>query len=486
MIKSIKTIKFRLPFSLFIIFFISFVLLNYLVNNMLEKNNEKIITNQLISLKKTSNVYVRQLFMINHLNNDEKCFKKIVKDMIEELNSVTESDISGYDTKGKYMYSSNKEKFMKVKGKDLENAVHGKTSYTIKYDNKNTEAYFSYPVVVSGRKVGILRFIKDYSSLYQQNQFVSKIVFYITIFVFIIAFILSYLLSRNISNPILKLAKASNEVAKGNLKIDIYSNRRDELGDLIRNFYKMVRKIEEQLKIIEKERDSLVQINKYREHFLDNVTHELKTPLTTIIGYSEMIKENEFTDIDFFRAGMNHITDESRRLHNMVLELLELSKNSTTVSNEFTRINIGKLLKNTCSDMQFKAKRYNNTIYCDIHDNIYINGDESKLKQVFINIIDNAIKYGYYGSLIKVETYVDNNFIEIKVKNKGEGIKKENLNNIFDPFYGSSKNGSTEIGSCGLGLSISKAIIDNHNGIIQIESEEKKETIVTIKLALTS
>ncbi|KAJ51203.1 signal transduction histidine kinase [Clostridium tetanomorphum] len=246
----------------------------------------------------------------------------------------------------------------------------------------------------------------------------------------------------------------------------------------------MVKKISDQIITIQKDRDNLIEINNYKKQFFDNVTHELKTPLTTILGYAEIIQENAFTDKDFFNTGISHIINESKWLHNMVISLLELSKDSFVIEEEFKEIDIGNLLKDTCNVIKLKAKRYGNKILYEANENICVYGNSDKLRQVFINIIDNAIKYGYSDSPIKVNITAKKDFAEINIINNGDGIAKEHISQIFNPFYRVDKIKSRELGSCGLGLSISKTIVEKHKGKIEVFSQLYKETTVIVRLPL--
>ncbi|MCY6958552.1 sensor histidine kinase [Clostridium brassicae] len=485
------TIRFKFPIGFFIIFSVSFLILIFATNNILEKNNEATITREMKAFKKNSNAYIKQSFMISHLNNDKMIsqlnnddiyFSQIAKDTAKELRVITESEVCAYNIDGKLIHNTSKIKPNEYE--DLINAISGSTSYVVRKDKNKTMVYFSYPVVIDNNKVGILRFIKDYSLLYAQSSHISEVVFYTALVVFIIAFIFSYLLSRNISIPLLKLNQAANKVAVGDLDVSLDIKRRDELGELTRNFNKMVKKISDQIVTIQKDRDSLIEINNYKKDFFDNVTHELKTPLTTILGYAEMIQENAFTDKEFFNIGINHIINESNRLHNMVLKLLELSKDSFVIEDELKDIDIGYLLKDTCEGIKLKAERYKNTILYEVNKKIYIYGNSDKLRQVFINIIDNAIKYGYSDSPIKVSVEEKGSFAEISITNNGDGIAEEHISQIFTPFYRIDKIKSRELGSCGLGLSISNTIIEKHKGKIEIVSQPYKETTVIVRLPL--
>lgn len=475
-------IKSKFSVGLFVIFSIAFLILNYSVSQKIYENNEKIITQELITIKENNTVLIRQAFMINKYNNEEVYFEKLARDITDELVSVIKSDVGIYSLKGELIYSSDERKFNDSSFKDIDNAVNNKTSYTIKNNDNKAEVFFSYPVIIAGNKVGILRIIKDYSLIYNQGDTIVTFVLKITMMIFTVAFLFSYLLSRNITAPLVELTKATNKAANGDLDIIININRKDEIGELGVNFSIMIDKIDEQIKTIKNDRDSLEQLINHKKHFYDNVTHELKTPLTAIIGYAKMIKENGFTDEEFFQKGTNHIINEGERLHEMVITLLELSKQTSSLEGNFSKVDIGELLKNICEDMIFKAGRYGNTLNLKVEKNLYVNGSSNHLKQVFINIIDNAIKYGIRNAEVRIIGYDDNNFVCIDIINGGRGIPKEDLSKIFTPFYSYDKKMLKEIGSCGLGLSISKEIIEKHKGYIEIESEVNKETSVLIKL----
>src|SRR5699024_8173748 len=134
----------------------------------------------------------------------------------------------------------------------------------------------------------------------------------------------------------------------------------------------------------------------------DNITHELKTPLTSILGYAEIIREKGETDRAFFEKGINHIIEESRRLHRMVLKLLEISRR-TSKNYEFDRVDTGIILHDVCDSMSFRAKRYKKKIVWRTEENLFVYGQADKLRQLFINLLDNAIKYSSTYAEISVK-----------------------------------------------------------------------------------
>jgi signal transduction histidine kinase len=265
-----------------------------------------------------------------------------------------------------------------------------------------------------------------------------------------------------------------------NLYINIKS--KDEIGELANTFKLMVQRIKEQISIIERDRDSLMESQKQNKVFFDNVTHELKTPLTTILGYAQVIKENGFNDKDFFDKGISYIINESKRLNDMVINILELSTVSTGNSEyNFEKIDLSKLTETTCEEMSIKGKKYNIDIHFNNKKPLYVRGDYNRLREVLVNIIDNSIKYGNVNSVIDVEVYSRDEIINLMVRDRGSGIPPAHIDRIFEPFYRISKHDSREKGSAGLGLSIVKNILDRHDAKISINSRLNEGTEIIIQ-----
>ncbi|MBW7458661.1 ATP-binding protein [Paenibacillus sepulcri] len=468
----IRTIRAKFIIGFFLIFCLSFLLLNQIVARVIQTSNQNIITDDLIGLKKNSNVYVQQAFMINHFTNDDLYFGQMAEEMVGDLQHATSSNVTAYTVDGVLLYSSDQGAFSGVTDDDLKQALQGKTAYTISYEHGIASVLYSYPVIIGGVKVGILRFSKDFTLLYEQSGHILDIIFYIALAVFAAAFLFSYMLSRHITIPLVKLAKASTEVMNGNLDIRIAFRRKDEIGRLTANFNDMIEQIRSQIARIERDRDRLEGLNRQRKRFFDNVTHELKTPLTSILGYAEIIRENGESDRDFFDKGMNHIVEESQRLHEMVLRMLEVSQGPVS-RDEFARVETGRILHDVCDAMAFKAKRYNKTIRCDTEEGLFVHGHSDRLRQLFINLLDNAIKYGDAHSEIGVKALLDLGTVRFAFVNSGETIEPEHLANIFESFH-LADHRPKEAGSVGLGLGIAKAIVEDHGGSIRMISENRQ------------
>lgn len=475
----IRTLRAKFITGFFIIFFLSFLILNQTVKEIIWTSNRDIVTSDLVGLKNNSNVYVRQAFLINHFTNNKLYFGQMAMEMVNDLKHANGSDVSAYTVDGVLLSSSNKSVFSNGEGDDLKQAIGGKTAYNITYDRNKVTVLFSYPVVIDGAKVGILRFAKDFSLLYKQSGRILDIILYITLAIFAIAFLFSYILSRHITVPIVNLTRASTEVKNGNLNARIQLKRNDEIGRLAVNFNDMIDRISSQILTIERDRDRLRELNEQEKRFFDNVTHELKTPLTSILGYAEMIREKGEADPKFFDTGMNHIVEESRRLHKMVLKLLEVS-GRTSNEHEYERVDTGQILQDVCNSMSFRAKRYKKSITCKIQENLLVYGQADRLRQLFINLLDNAIKYSSPHSEILVESELVNGKVSFIFNNPSDLIEPDKLPNLFQPFYSANQKDREE-GSVGLGLSIAKSIVEDHEGSISIASENH-HTIVNVKI----
>ncbi|MBU9709244.1 HAMP domain-containing histidine kinase [Paenibacillus sp. AK121] len=475
MIRKIS-IKFLIGF--FLIFSLSFVVLNQTVKEFIRTSNQNLVTSELVGLKNNSNVYVRQAFLINHFSSNELYFGGIAKEIATDLNHTTNSSIGVYTVEGKLLYAPDNSPFQQQMQSDLQQAIGGNTAYSITYDRNKTTVLFSYPVVIDGSKVGILRFYKDFSSLYEQTGQIREITLYMALAIFAAAFLFSYILSRHITIPLTRLTQASTEVKNGNLDIRLHFKRKDEIGRLAENYNDMIDQISRQIHIIEKDRDHLKQLHQQEKRFFDNITHELKTPLTSILGYAELIRLNGEKDRAFFDKGMNHIIEESRRLHAMVLKLLEVSRKNIMLK-ELDRVDIGLILQDVCESMMIRAQRYKKTIEYEINEELFMWADGDRIRQMFINLIDNAIKYSLPFSAVSVKAVRAEEKIRLIFRNPSDPIEAEHLSRLLQPFY-LAHSDSAEEGSVGLGLSIVKSIVEEFAGSIMITNEQN-ETIVTVE-----
>ncbi|MBB6670084.1 HAMP domain-containing histidine kinase [Cohnella nanjingensis] len=476
-----RSIQSKFLVGFLIIFGVFFLILYLWMTANIESSNRNTVKSQLHDLKNNSNSYIQQSFLTHHFTNDAIYLTQIAEELGSELHHATSSEVALYSLSGELIYAS-KPALFESDSEDLGLALTGKTAFTLTRSDGKAAALFAYPVVVQGDKIGIVRFAKDFTPLYSDSAQMQRTIGWTALAVFAAAFLFSTLLSRHITIPLSKLTKASTEVANGNLKVRIGVKQQDEVGRLAANFSRMIEKLREQFAIIEQERDRLDALNQHRKRFFDQVTHELKTPLTTIIGYADMIRMKGARDPVLLDKGINHILNESKRLHEMVLELLEKSGAADTYD-ATAIVDMARIVQDVCEAMTMKAKRYKKTISCRTPNEMLLYGKPDRLRQLVINLVDNAIKYAYAHTEIDVAAELVQGQGRLIVSNQGETIDADHLKRIFEPYYRAGHD-LAEAASVGLGLHICKSIVDEHQGKIEITSDNE-QTDVEIYLPLT-
>lgn len=222
------------------------------------------------------------------------------------------------------------------------------------------------------------------------------------------------------------------------------------------------------------------QLQQMRTEFVSNVSHELKTPLTSIKGYVETLLETE-VDEDTYDSFLEVIKDETNRLELLIDDILNLSKIESEVNELDEKVDINKVITNLLSLLDPKAVEKDIDLELDLLDTPpLIKGEYNQLSRMMINLIDNAIKYTPQGGKVEVSTAVAEELI-IRIEDDGIGIPEEDLARIFERFYRVDKGRSRKLGGTGLGLSIVKHIVENHKGKIEVESEEEVGTKFVIK-----
>ncbi|MCP1135725.1 HAMP domain-containing histidine kinase [Paenibacillus polysaccharolyticus] len=479
------TIQFKMVVLFSVIVFIGFSALLILSNKVAQENMYREVREDMVQSKKNLDIALNQYFLIHNKRISKDSLEAGSRELKEQIGSAVGGSITLYRPDAS-MYGSSTSEGKLVKHteiEDLREAMQSRIAYTTKVDQGRVVASLSFPIQSDQQLVGIVQLEKDYTDLYRRNmRFQDTIkLFAATIFVFV--FIASIFISRKITQPIRVLTKRSAEVAQGSLNADIQIATKDEIGELAASFTVMIDRVREQIDVIERERDEVKQVQARSKVFFDNVTHELKTPLTTILGYAQILRDNGFTDPDFFDKGMNYIIKESRRLNTMVADILEVSVSSAVIENyRFARVDVSEVIREACEDMSIKAGKYNIGIHYELEEELYVRGDRDKLKEVFLNVLDNSVKYSDVNSIIEVQSSREEQSIAIMIRDQGEGIGAEALNHVFEPFYQDKGMNRVEKGSAGLGLSIVKNIVERHGGTVEMKSIMREGTQVHIRL----
>lgn len=308
----------------------------------------------------------------------------------------------------------------------------------------------------------------DITSIYEERTRQLKDIMYADIIIIIIASVFVSIFSKILTRPIEKLNEASKKIALGkfNERVNIKSN--DEIGELASSFNIMAEEIENRI-------NSLNLSIKQKDDFISGFSHEIKTPMTAIIGYSDLLRLKKCDDETRITA-LNYIYSESKRLEELsykLLSLMELSKDKI----ELKKLNIKSFILKTCRRIILE----NIEIKVDLEDCI-VKADESLLEVVIRNLIQNAKKAEPKDLCIYITGKRRGNKYVISIIDTGFGIPKEHINRVTEDFYMVDKSRSRKNGGTGIGLSLCKKILELHGSKINIESEENIGTKVYFEL----
>ncbi len=226
-----------------------------------------------------------------------------------------------------------------------------------------------------------------------------------------------------------------------------------------------------------------VRLDNMRKEFVADVSHELKTPITSIMGYSDTLLEGEY-DKETQKEFLGVIASEARRMARLVTDLLELSRidnNKKKVKKEI--FDLGELAKQCQNKLAIEIKKKSHNVECFVTADVPpVYADKDDIERVILNILTNSIKYTPDNGKIKIYVGFVYNDAYIKIIDNGIGIPEEDLNRIFERFYRVDKSRTRELGGTGLGLSIAKEILDKNGGSIDIKSKVNEGTEVVIKI----
>lgn len=225
------------------------------------------------------------------------------------------------------------------------------------------------------------------------------------------------------------------------------------------------------------------KLEQLRTEFVSNVTHELKTPITSIRGFIETLKSGAINKPDVSVRFLDIIDIEAERLHELINDILALSEIETKLSdNDLENISLNSIVEGVFTVMQNIAADKNILLSNKVDENIFINANKNRMKQLILNLVDNAIKYNITNGSVTVYAQNAGGKVVINVKDTGIGIPQEHIPRIFERFYRVDKGRSRDMGGTGLGLSIVKHIVNLYNGDIKVNSEAGKGTEFIIQL----
>lgn len=275
---------------------------------------------------------------------------------------------------------------------------------------------------------------------------------------------------RRIMRPLHELQHAAEKMSKGHYETRVNVTSKDEMGQLSQAFNNMA--------------EAIQQEDEQQKTFLATVSHELRTPISYVKGYSEVIQNNLISGSEREEA-IRLIAREANRMERLTNDLIQLARPLQEQEEyDLDPIVLAETLRDVVAILQKQADVKNITLQQTFDEELIILGDEEKLKQIFINIIENAIRYSDANTAIYLTAIAKQKDAVISIQDSGIGIPQEDLPRITERFYRVNKARSRADGGSGLGLSIVDQLVKIHHGQLTIQSELKKGTCVTVTIPL--
>lgn len=286
---------------------------------------------------------------------------------------------------------------------------------------------------------------------------------YVTLLAILFSMVISIFLSQKIADPIVNITSKAKRIADGDY--DVYF---DESG---------IAEIDELSKTLNYMEKEVSKTDEYRRDLMANVSHDLKTPLTMIKAYAEMVRDISYNDTERRNKHLNVIIEEADRLNYLVNDILELSKiqaNKTELNSE--QFDLVDELTNILKRYEIIKETENYKIITEMPEHAIVLADKKKINQVLYNLINNAINYTGDDLTVKIKIRENKKNYLVEVIDSGKGIKSEDLINIWDKYYKKERNHKRNIVGTGLGLSIVKGILEAHNFKFGVRTKLKKGT----------
>ena len=404
-----------------------------------------------------------------HSQDSAANFSAEMRNMLETFNEKDKIELMAINSKGRVVLtSSGFSPDADAPMPDYEEAMaNGEGSYIGKLGSGEKVLAVSVPITSINGEYTSVRMV---TSLTDIDNTIKTYIIVITIICLVILLIIittGLFFAGSIVKPIRQISGIASKFAMGDFSVRIDNNSNDEIGDLCTAINHMA--------------DELSTAEAMKNEFISSVSHELRTPLTAIKGWAETLMVDGGENPDTMKKGVGVIVNETERLSQMVEELLDFSRMQNghfTLRSE--AMDILAELGDAVLIYSDKAKREQIEIIYDEPEMLpFVFGDKNRIRQVFINIIDNAVKYSSAGDTVTVKASEDGGSVIIAVSDTGCGIKKSDLSKVKTKFY---KANHTRRGS-GIGLAVADEIISMHGGTMDITSAgEGKGTTVTIKL----
>ena len=445
-----KSIYSKLIFGFFITIVASFSVAGFVSLRLNDQQIESTVEEDLI----TTNDYVSKVISNINIENRDDIIDLYAKS--SEMAITCYSSSEGYVAYGNKKYNPTPEQMM---------AMFKSTNNELSFKHHNEVLAYGTKNMINGQEYYIY-VQKDTSG---QKSAIANSAILILVCVFLTGSIVFLVIADIIVKPLTRLTNAIKDLSNGNYNVRVDNVGQDEISKLNQGFNQMARQLAKQ--------------DETRQKFISDISHEFQTPLTSIQGFANILKEEDLPKEQRVKYA-NIILYNSKRLSSLAKNMLQLTLlDREEIELELTNYSLVEQMNRVISTQENQAMEKNIEIVFEMpKKEIFIEGDEQRLEQVWTNIISNAIKYTNEGGLITITMKKNSKDIEISIEDTGIGMSKEVVSHIFERFYREDKARNVE--GNGLGLAIVKSIVDLHHGKIDILSQVDVGTNFIVRLPI--
>lgn len=445
-----KSIYSKLIFGFFITIVASFSVAGFVSLRLNDQQIESTVEEDLI----TTNDYVSKVISNINIENRDDIIDLYAKS--SEMAITCYSSSEGYVAYGNKKYNPTPEQIM---------AMFKSTNNELSFKHHNEVLAYGTKNMINGQEYYIY-VQKDTSG---QKSAIANSAILILGCVFLTGSIVFLVIADIIVKPLTRLTNAIKELSNGNYNVRVDNVGQDEISKLNQGFNQMARQLAKQ--------------DETRQKFISDISHEFQTPLTSIQGFANILKEEDLPKEQRVKYA-NIILYNSKRLSSLAKNMLQLTLlDREEIELELTNYSLVEQMNRVISTQENQAMEKNIEIIFEMpKKEIFIEGDEQRLEQVWTNIISNAIKYTNEGGLITITMKKNSKDIEVSIEDTGIGMSKEVVSHIFERFYREDKARNVE--GNGLGLAIVKSIVDLHHGKIDILSQVDVGTNFIVRLPI--
>lgn len=444
---------------------------------VIERSHAKMLRQQInsaisqnMSIHSSINAIVPTLRIFDEIDYEKSVLTRIAKEFVDK-NSEQHTYLDIRDEAGRVIF--NNIDFEMPSSRNELDRLNGNEIHSVLRDIGKRTLLFTTNLTDINRKGYLFTYMVDVTPVYmervEQYRFFMKIDVVACFFYMFIMFFVS----RGLTRSIVQLSRTTEMIAQGGFSERVHLKSKDEIGALANHFNRMAAVVEDKITDLER-------INEQKQRFINNLTHELKTPLTSIIAYANFLRTTKYKE-ELFLDGVTVIYTEGKRLEllsHKLMDLIRLQKQQF----EMEMTDLQAVIADMKPALDIMAKDKKLTFLMDCAEG-KLQMDQDLIKVLIFNLADNAIKASEIQQSVVISSFWRDEHYILQVVDQGIGIAKEHLDKLFEPFYMADKARTRSSSGAGLGLSICQSVADIHGATMHISSHEGKGTTVEVEFA---